>query len=168
MNTVKAIALGMLVTLGVASSQAAAADDSQAIQQAVANNPDRQSGDADRDAARHPTELMMFLGLTPNMTIAEVNPGGSWYSRIFAPFVRDNGVYIGLEHHPELYEEQYPNYAAGLRAFPAKVNEEAALYGEQAIGAWIPAKASPGIEKESVDAVIAVRALHNWIAAEFF
>ena len=168
MKQVKAIALGVMVALGVTSAQVATAEESDAIKQAVSNNPDRQAGDADRDGARHPAELMAFLELTPDMTIAEVNPGGGWYSRILAPFVRDNGRYIGLEHHPELYENQWPNYAAGLRAFPGKEEENTALYGEQAIGAWLPAKASPGIEAGSVDVVIAVRALHNWIRAGFF
>ena len=168
MKTIKAITFGVMIAMGATGLEAGAAEKNEAIMLAVTGNPDRMSGDTGRDAARHPADLMAFLGLTPDMTIAEVNPGGGWYSRIFAPFVRDNGRYIGLEHHPELYENRYPNYAAGLRAFPAKVKEDVALYGEQAIGAWLPAKSSPGIEAESVDAVIAVRALHNWIEAKFF
>ncbi len=138
------------------------------VEQVIAANQDRLPGDADRDAARNPAELITFLGLTPNMTVAEVNPGGGWYSRILAPYVRGQGKYVGLEHHPDIYRDRYPNYAKGLAAFPGKVKDNPALYGENAVGVWIPAESGLPSEENSLDAVIAVRALHNWIEADFF
>lgn len=145
-----------------------ALDGHEAIEQATQENADRLPGDAARDNARHPAAVMTFLGFEPEMTIAEINPGGGWYSRILAPFVRGKGRYVGLEHHPDIYSDRYPKYAEGLRAFPAKVKGEPDLYGAGAIGAWIPAKDSGVLEAGSLDVVIAVRALHNWIEADFF
>ena len=139
-----------------------------AITLAVTANAERLAADMARDGARHPEAFLRFLGLTPDMTVAEVNPGGGWYTRILAPFLRETGVYIGLEHHPDLYQDRYPDYAEGLRAFPGKVAANTALYGPRATGTWIPADGGLPIEADSVDAVIAVRALHNWIEADFF
>lgn len=138
------------------------------VEQVIASNTERLPGDADRDSARHPAELIAFLGLAPNMTVAEINPGGGWYSRILAPYVRDQGKYIGLEHHPDIYKDRYPNYAEGLRAFPGKVKDNPSLYGDNALGAWIPSDAGLPAASNSLDLVIAVRALHNWIEADFF
>ncbi len=59
-------------------------------------------------------------------------------SRIIAPFLRESGVYVVLEHHPDIYSQRYPEYAKGLRAFPNKTENERSLYGKRAIGAWIP------------------------------
>lgn len=63
------------------------------VEQAIASNADRLPGDADRDSARHPAELIAFLGLTPNMTVAEVNPG---VAGILAFWRRTSGAEAGM------------------------------------------------------------------------
>lgn len=168
MHIVAKVIAGAVMAVSLTAVSHAERVQNDAIQQAISENTDRNEGDAARDAARHPAEVMAFLGLTPDMTVGEVNPGGGWYTRVLAPFVRDNGTYVGLEHHPDIYKDRYPNYAKGLAAFPGKVKDNPALYGSSAIGTWIPASTGLPADAETLDAVIAVRALHNWIEADFF
>lgn len=139
----------------------------RAIEQALTDNPYRKREDAARDAARNPADLIRFLGLTPDMAVGEVNPGGGWYSRILGPFLKANGRYVGLEHHPDQYAG-HANYAATLRAYPAKLEQNRSMYGRRAIAAFLPAGTGLPVDAGSLDAVIAVRALHNWVRQDFF
>lgn len=138
-----------------------------AIWKAVHENSARMEGEAARDTARHPEELLRFLGVTPDMTVAEVNPGGGWYSRILGPLLKDEGRYVGLEHHPEEYKE-YANYSANLKAYPEKFEAQRDVFGPNAVATWIPAQEGLPVEAESLDAIIIVRALHNWLRRDFF
>lgn len=44
-----------------------------------------------RDANRMPLETLKFLGLTDDMHVLELFPGGGWYTKILAPVVAENG-----------------------------------------------------------------------------
>jgi predicted methyltransferase len=138
-----------------------------AVWRAVHDNPHRAGEDAGRDAARNPEAFLRFLGLTPEMTVAEVNPGGGWYSRILGPFLKEKGRYVGLEHHPDVYR-QYEKYAATLAAYPQKLEAERDMYGPRAVATWIPASEGLPLEAGTLDAVLVVRALHNWYRQDFF
>lgn len=160
--------LGLFLLLGLTAAPLLAQESMEsAIERALYQNPDRKTNDAQRDAMRHPDELFRFLNLQPDMAIGEINPGGGWYSRILAPYLRPAGQYVGLEHHPDLYAN-FINFAASLRAYPEKVAENRDMYGARAIATWIPAPSGLPVPAGSLDAVIAVRALHNWVRADFF
>src|SRR5690606_14582732 len=47
-----------------------------------------------RDQYRHPVETLTFFGLTPEMTVVEITPGGGWYMEILAPYLATKGKYI--------------------------------------------------------------------------
>lgn len=163
---------GLLLAAPLALSLLAAAPHTvqasdAAIEAAVGGNSFRKDDDAARDAMRHPAEFLGFLGLTPDMAVGEVNPGGGWYSRILGPFLRARGRYVGLEHHPDQYAE-YTNYAASLRSYPDKLERDRSMYGSRAEAAFIPAPDGLPVAAGSLDAVIAVRALHNWVRRDFF
>jgi len=138
-----------------------------AIWKAVHDNAFRKEGDAARDAARSPKDFLRFLGVTEEMSVAEVNPGGGWYSRILATLLKDKGKYVGLEHHPDIYKD-YINFAATLRAYPEKLEIDRASYGANAVATWLPASVGLPVKAESLDRVIIVRALHNWERMAFF
>ncbi|WP_417451993.1 class I SAM-dependent methyltransferase [Kordiimonas sp.] len=138
-----------------------------AIWKAVHDNSAREAGESTRDTARHPEEFLRFLGIKPDMAVAEVNPGGGWYSRILGPLLKADGKYVGLEHNPEVYAE-YANYAANLRAYPEKFEAERDTFGPNAVATWIPATEGLPVEADSLDAIIIVRALHNWWRRDFF
>ena len=62
-----------------------------ALQAAVAAQS-RPAADRARDAARHPYESLTFWGLTPGMTVVEIEPGGaSWWRHILEPYAAATG-----------------------------------------------------------------------------
>ena len=52
---------------------------------------DRPATDTARDANRHPAELVAFAGLKPGDTVADIMPGGGYFTRIFANIVGSKG-----------------------------------------------------------------------------
>lgn len=63
---------------------------SPAIQAAVAA-ADRPAADRAQDAARKPAETLAFAGVEPGMRIAELLPGGGYYTRILSRAVGPKG-----------------------------------------------------------------------------
>ena len=58
---------------------------------AAVNDPLRPSADRERDADRKPAELLAFAGLTPGMKVADLIPGGGYFTRIFSKAVGPTG-----------------------------------------------------------------------------
>ena len=80
--------------LGTAAVYAASAVP-KSIAAAVAS-PDRPAADKERDANRKPAEVMAFAGVKPGMTVAELGPGGGYYTRLLAKAVGPNGKVFAL------------------------------------------------------------------------
>ena len=59
----------------------------------------RPAADRARDDARHPYESLTFWGLTPGMTVVEIEPGGaSWWRHILEPYAgATGGRYVGVD-----------------------------------------------------------------------
>lgn len=57
----------------------------------------RPEADTSRDALRHPAEVMAFAGVQPGWRVADIGPGGGYYSRLFAVAVGDGGHVYGLD-----------------------------------------------------------------------
>lgn len=51
-----------------------------------------------RYSERHPAATLNFFGVQPGMTVAEILPGGGWYSKIILPYVGDEGALIGIDY----------------------------------------------------------------------
>lgn len=52
----------------------------------------RPAADRARDAFRHPEESLTFWGLSPNMTVVEVQPGNAgWWTAILRPYAEATG-----------------------------------------------------------------------------
>lgn len=58
---------------------------------AAVSDPLRPAADIERDADRKPAELLAFAGLTPGMKVADMIPGGGYFTRIFARAVGPTG-----------------------------------------------------------------------------
>lgn len=57
----------------------------------------RPQADIDRDAMRKPKETIAFAGVKPGMTVAELGPGGGYYTRMLSAAVGPRGkVYMML------------------------------------------------------------------------
>jgi len=66
-----------------------------AIAAAVAD-AGRPAADKERDASRKPAEVVAFAGVKAGMTIAELNPGGGYFTRILAKTVGPKGKVYAL------------------------------------------------------------------------
>lgn len=58
---------------------------------AAVSDPLRPDADRERDPARKPGELLAFAGLTPGMKVADMIPGGGYFTRIFSKAVGPSG-----------------------------------------------------------------------------
>lgn len=68
--------------------------------------PTRPAEDRARDAARHPYESLTFWGLTPGMTVVEIEPGrASWWRHILEPYAAaTGGRYVAVNRPLESME----------------------------------------------------------------
>jgi predicted methyltransferase len=84
----------LLVTtalLALAAPLAASAQTVPAPIAAALADPGRPAADKERDAARHPGELLAFAGIKPGDKVADFIMGGGYFTRILAKTVGDKG-----------------------------------------------------------------------------
>ncbi len=115
-----------------------------------------------RDVWRHPKETLAFFGLTPEMTVIEMSPGGGWYTEILAPYLRDKGQLILAADDPDSGEAYYRRSAERLSK---RLQDLPAVYDKVKVLPFeVPKKialAAPG----SVDMVLTFRNVHNWVGS---
>lgn len=113
-------ALITLVMMTALFSSHAAFSDARALTEAL-KNPDRMSGDNERDALRKPAQVLAFLGLKPGMTVMDVMASGGWYTEVLSLGVGTNGkVYAQnspafLQYRDGMYEKAISKRLAGNR-----------------------------------------------------
>ena len=87
-----------LLMLGAALllSTAAQADLKTTLEAAMASEI-RSADERARDAQRKPVETLQFFGLTEDMRVLELLPGGGWYTKLLAPTLADKGkLYVAI------------------------------------------------------------------------
>ncbi len=90
---------------------AAAASPVPAYVTAAMADPSRPADDTKRDAERKPVEMMVFAGVKPGQKVADLVPGGGYFTRILSKIVGPNGhVYLYV---PKQMENKY---SIGVRA----------------------------------------------------
>jgi predicted methyltransferase len=112
-----AIALLAAVTLGTNSAKAEVipAD----IAAAVADGA-RPAADKERDADRKPAEVLAFAGLKPGGQVAELLPGGGYFTRIMSKVVGSKGhVYALVPARSPDAPADMPDFAARVKAIAA-------------------------------------------------
>lgn len=101
-RTLTAIALVAGLTFGAAQAQTV----SDAVKAAV-SDAGRPAPDKERDANRKPGEVIAFSGMKAGDVVADINPGGGYFTRIFSKTVGAKGkVYAvvsdaGLAKNPK-------------------------------------------------------------------
>lgn len=60
-------------------------------------DPRRPEADTARDGLRHPGDILAFAQVRPGQRIADVGPGGGYYSRLFAVAVGEQGRVYGID-----------------------------------------------------------------------
>ncbi len=97
-STVPALtAIALLSGLALASGAARAASAPAYVTHAVAD-PTRPKADTDTDASRDPADTLAFAGVKPGMTVAELFPGGGYFTRMISDIVGPNGKVISIEN----------------------------------------------------------------------
>jgi predicted methyltransferase len=57
----------------------------------------RPAADTERDALRHPREILQFSGVQPGWRVADVGPGGGYYTRLFSVAVGPEGRVFAID-----------------------------------------------------------------------
>ena len=80
------------IALALAAAAATASADhlDEKVQAALAADI-RTEAETVRDANRKPLETLEFFGLTDDMHVLELVPGGGWYTKVLAPVLAENG-----------------------------------------------------------------------------
>jgi len=118
-----------------------------------------------RDQFRRPSETLGFFGIKSDMAVAEVLPGGGWYTEILAPYLADNGAIYALDYSEEMWPlfgffsaEEIAETMARNISFPTTIQDK--------VSGSINAKSAsfgrvPKEDHGTIDAVLFIRALHN-------
>lgn len=114
---------------------------------AAVADPRRPDADRERDALRHPADILAFTGVQPGWRVADIGPGGGYYTRLFAVGVADSG---------RVYAVDRPNAApdrprAILAVAPQYSNVTVLQTGYQGWDAGEP-----------LDAVFVSQIYHDW------
>jgi predicted methyltransferase len=112
----------LLSALAPAAMSAPAAATPDFIAAAIAD-PNRPAADTERDVDRKPAETLEFAGIRQGSKIAELLPGGGYFTRIFSKAVGSDGhVYALVPAPPPDAPAGTPDFAARVKALAADPN----------------------------------------------
>lgn len=154
-NMIKSLTLG----LSLALVQGAVADPLQAVVSAE----HRTEANVIRDGARHPAETLAFFGVKATDTLAEITPGGGWYTELLAPLVRDQGLLYAV-HFPADSEVAY--YQRSRKGFLEKLAATPAVYDKVKVTEFVPQAPQRMAPLGQVDKVLTFRNVHNWLKGD--
>lgn len=119
-----------------------------------------------RNQYRNPDKTLEFFGLTPNMSVVEIWPGGGWYAEILAPVLKNDGHYYAAGF--SLVAERTPVWRKMYQVkFNQKLKQSPDIYSKTIVtDLSIPER--PDIAPESsADLVLTFRNVHNWMKGEY-
>jgi predicted methyltransferase len=120
-----------------------------------------------RDAWRHPVETLEFFGVSPNMKVVEVWPGGGWYTNILAPWLASgDGTLVAAGFDAASIED--PDRRARTQA---RLDEFRAGYADPKFGTIehtaFSAMSGPLTADGTADVVLTFRNIHNWMSGGY-
>jgi predicted methyltransferase len=90
---------------------------------AAVADPARPAADVERDANRKPAETVLFAGVKPGFKVAELLPGGGYYTRIISKAVGSSGHVYALVPAPlPDAPADAPDFSARVKAIAADPN----------------------------------------------
>jgi predicted methyltransferase len=126
---------------------------------ALVGGPQRSAANKARDPWRHPLETLSFWGLQPGLTVADIDPGGGYWTEIVAPYLaQGGGHYIAGMADPN-DPAASEGAKRGRAAFEAKYADKA-VYGDIT---YAPFSAAGGFiaPANSIDLIIYSRYVHD-------
>jgi predicted methyltransferase len=129
---------------------------------AASEGTHRSTDNIARNKYRHPTQTLEFFGLSDDMTVVEIHPGGLWYTEVLAPVLKDNGKLIVAGH--DISIEGQPDYRYRQQASMEKrFSDQADIFGAVEIAIFSPPNSIALGEPQSADMVVTFRNFHGWI-----
>lgn len=116
-----------------------------------------------RDVYRHPYETLRFFKPEPGLSVAEIWPGGGWYTHILAPYLAESGDLTLVGFNVSAPSERERKRLDMYRAWMAERPE---VYGTMAL-ADFNANDDDIAPAGSLDRVYTFRNLHNWTAGGY-
>lgn len=126
----------------------------------IADGDHRSERNRSRNSARHPGKTLAFFGISPDMTVVEIAPGGGWYTEILAPYLKREGKLYAAHYDPEHEREYFRNSVA---RFKEKLAANPALYGDVEISVFSPPDNMAPAPDGSADLVVTFRNTHSWM-----
>jgi predicted methyltransferase len=118
----RVLAATLAATLMVTATCASAASIPGNIAAAVADGS-RPDADKTRDSNRKPAETLAFTGVKPGAQVAELLPGGGYFTRLFSKAVGSSGHVYALVPAPVAdAPADVPDFAARVKAIAADPN----------------------------------------------
>jgi predicted methyltransferase len=124
-----------------------------------------------RYAFRHPKETLEFFRIQPGMTVVEVLPGDGWYSQILVPYLGEQGRLIGLDYDGGMWKNfdwVTDEFMETRKQWPSEWSGKASAWGGEnaAQTSAFAMEDAPESLNGTVDAVLFIRALHNFFRFE--
>ena len=160
-SILKATALSSVLALSVTASISADFDaDTNTKFDNVLAGEHRSDASKARDKYRHPKETLEFFGLTPDMTVVEIWPGGGYYTEILAPFLRDEGTYVAATSSSS---NGSARSRSGHASYLTKLAEKDELYGKTVVSELVYPDQLQMTPAGTADMVLTFRNVHNWM-----
>jgi len=120
----------------------------------------RRDGDRARDQYRNPAETLAFFKVEPGMTVADVVPGGGWYTRVLVPYLGADGRYIGL--NPDMRTSNNERMAGAWGGLADKFPAQLAEWGlADSSASGINLDQAGDDTAGAIDRVLIIREMHN-------
>ncbi|MFT5136680.1 MAG: putative methyltransferase [Arenicella sp.] len=130
------------------------------IVEAAMQSEIRSDKESDRDRNRKPVSTLEFFGITPDMKVLELFPGGGWYTKLLGPLLKDKGqLYIAMG--TSYAQKSVLNLAAMDKVSVLNVDVEFASSETKGLRTVGPIKFS----ENSFDATLTFRNMHNFDSA---
>lgn len=127
---------------------------------AAINGAHRSAENVQRDRYRHPKQTLELFGITPDITVVEVLPGGGWYTEILAPFLAEEGRLI--EATPPSSSPNEFNRRMAAR-YKQKLESNPDIYGRVELQPFEPPDYVVLGPPESADMVLTFRTTHDLV-----
>lgn len=134
------------------------ADNSARLKAAISGDH-REAKNRARDIYRHPFETLSFFGVTPEMTVVEIYPGGGWYTEILAPYLKGRGRLYAASWEKDAKRE---NIRKALHRYHEKLAARPDVYGDVVVTELSPSKTEIA-PAGTADMVLTFRNIHNWM-----
>jgi len=164
LGSIVVLSLCTLLIYSCSSPDSAASPEFTISQQLVPilNGEHRSDANKARDKYRHPTRVLEWYGVEPDMKVVEIFPGGTaWYTEILAPYLMDKGTFYAAGPDPQSSSSFTRNTT---KLFKAKM-ASSPLYKNVIMTVLAPPDKFDIAPPDSADRVLTFRNVHNWMMA---